>query len=379
MRVLHWRHRSSAAFALAGVLPPFCGQPGVPPEPPLPDQVLGCEALPWSNESSFQVLEGEPARALGVSANGAVVVGAIAGRAAVWDPDAWLLPSTEAFTTPAVNVANCAGDVFAGADARVVGQPDVVRGFRQTRTGAPVLLALTTQHWYDLLGMRVQSFSADGALLLGYVDNGLGNWPYSAIWDATGAIREPFGNRPRMALVLSPDGTHIGGRTDCEGGMGCTGLAMFDWSEAEGQTNFAPMGLPLAIYERAIMSHDRTTAASAPQDTFPYPTLTSVTWFRKSGETIEFPCAAAPCRAVAMSSHGSVVLLDDGSVWTQARGLRSFAQFLADAGVVLPSDALESKLLPRAISDDARVMVGSFTNGSSERAFRVTVSPAAYL
>ena len=116
-------------FALAGLLPPFCGplpgpgghaqggspgvagaapdagtagvtvggaagaqggdgdmggEAGAPSEVATPDLVLGCDPLPWPRSPNFEILEGVvPARALGVSANGAVVVGSSGNQATI--------------------------------------------------------------------------------------------------------------------------------------------------------------------------------------------------------------------------------------------------------------------------------------------------------
>ena len=191
MHARRWLRGSSPVFALAGLLPPFCGplpgpgghaqggspgvagaapdagtagvtvggaagaqggdgdmggEAGAPSEVATPDLVLGCDPLPWPRSPNFEILEGVvPARALGVSANGAVVVGSSGNQATIWDSAPLVLPTDDALSTPDVNVTNCTGTAFAGANGRILASPELARGFRQTRTASPVLLEYPPQ------------------------------------------------------------------------------------------------------------------------------------------------------------------------------------------------------------------------------------------
>lgn len=431
MNAQHWLRGSSYAFAWLGLLPPWCGafpEPtegmggnsnagasshagavgtggnvatagagggagsagaggdtgtGGAPGEFAPDPIVGCTALPWPEAASFEVLDGAPARVTNVSWNGDVVIGASSagnptGGATIWTPTQIVLPTSAGLSSQLVEVTNCVGDVFAGADAAEDSALSVGRVFWQTTTTAPALLPAPAGSG-SLTSYRVTAFTADGSRLLGYAHNGIGNFPLAAVWDTAGDVTTPLGNYPHLPVVMSPDGSHIAGRTDCGGGLSCAGVQLFDWSAADGEVDFGPANALLATYVAPVISRDRTTAAGTPQDLYPNPTFSSVVWFRRGGPTIEIPCfGGGPCQPVAMSSHGSVLLLNDHSVWTSDGRHRTFPQFLGDASVELPQGTDPNQITPIAISDDARVIAGYFSGELGDHPFKLTLSPRAY-
>ena len=428
MNAHRWLRGSPHAFALAGLLPPFCGLFPAPGEGGHghwganagaagavagaagasaggagagsggvaadagaggaevefePDPVVGCAALPWPETPTFEVLEGAPARVTGVSANGAVVIGGSStekpvASATIWTPARVLLPEKPGLTTQLVEITNCEGDVFAGAQADEGAGSPYTRAFRQTRTTPPVLLA-TPEEAMSPAFFRVTSLTADGALVLGYTHNGIGNFPLAAVWDAEGNATTPFGIVPHLPIVFSPDGSHIAGRTDCLGSPSCGGVGLFDWSLTEGEFDFIPENTAFAQYRVPVLSHDRTTGAGSPQDEGPDSTLSSVIWFRRGGPTIQIPCLnGGPCQPLAISSHGSVMLLNDHSVWTADGRHRPLPEFLQDAGVELPPGTDVEQITPIALSDDARVIAGYFSGPLGDYPFKLTLSLRAY-
>lgn len=362
-----WLRGSSSLLASVSVLPAFCS---VPDEPSV-DPVLGCEAAAWPRTPSFEVIEGGSVTS--VSANGEVLFGQSSEGPTIWAPNKIVLPATASLPWASPEITNCDGTVFAGSYTFGFTGPRW-GGFRQTRTTAPTLLELPSEGWSDAEGARVQSLSADGQVLVGYAFNGA-NWPRGVGWDAEGHATA-LGIGYWKPSVVSPDGLRVWGRSDCATGLACPGVEIWGWSATGPSHSYRPATGYLAKREDAVISHDGSTAAGSPLDADPDPTLSSVVWFRNGGDTVEIACPVVPCRPLAMTSHGSVLLLDSGHIWTESHGLRTFREFLRDAQVRLTQEQWAQDIGAGGISDDGRVIVG--TIGRPPKYFKLTLSLEAY-
>lgn len=357
-----WLRGSSSLLASVSVLPAFCD---VPDDPPV-DPVLGCEAAPWPRSPSVELLDGSISA---VSADGKVVVGESSEGPVIWAPNKLVLPVNASLPWAKAEVTNCDGTVFAGGYRQEFFNAPVWGGSRQTRTTAPTLLELPSDRSPE--GSRVQAISADGQVLVGYEYNGA-NWPSGVVWDAGGHATR-LGVGYWKPSVVSPDGVKATGRSDCATGLACPGVEILSWSTTGSAHSFIPSTGELAKNADPVISHDGTTAAGSPLDADPDPTFSSVVWFRDGGDTVEIACPVAPCWPVAMTSHGSVLLLSTGHIWTESHGLRTFLEFLSDARVRPWAEGIQ----PTGISDDGRVIVG-YGGPPSSSFFKLTLSREAY-
>lgn len=417
--------KHSAPFALAGVLwPPFCGVPPWPPggsggaagegsagesqagagsggaeaeggaggvdsgeagssgetagaagasaEPS--DPVLGCRAGDWPSRARVELLPlvafddlVRSAVLRKLSADGEVVIADYGigegddydlpeGRRPVfWDGSAWQWLDDRALGIP--TTVSCDGTVIAGRQSSL-------DAFIKT-AGEPLVVIPGSEPSWAVIPSDV---SADGTLIAGNSRNiepqPTRGTTYPVVWTNRGVAN--FLDPPELRTIrhLRYDGSLIAGdRNVCSSGMFCGVLSGLFVS---------PIPFQEALYQDmpwSIMSSDLSTSTGQRVPPIYQEAMDVIALFRIPDQFTELPCPAGSdaCEAIALSSHGSILLVNSGSayVWTAAQGYRSLADLLAADGITFN----EPRFRGIDMSDDGRVILGSleFTNASGER------------
>jgi uncharacterized membrane protein len=333
------------------------------------DPVLGCAGGKWrSSQARLEILSDIPfedgrggAQLWKLSADGEVVLadyvvdedpasGPEGHRPIVWKDRAWHQLDSETLGIP--TAINCDGTVIAG-------QATSVDAFIERAGAPPLILPGKAPTWAAI----PSDLSADGARVLGNyttIERGPdAGKTVPVMWTSDGdeTLLEPPGE-PRTARHLRYDGSLLAGhRNVCWSSMFCSDLAGLFVS---------PVPLDETLYPDmpwSIMSSDLSTSTGArlPPGFYYAEGENEIAVFRRPDQLTRLPCpTSSPCEAVAISSRGNIVLVNDNSplptthIWTAEHGYRDVATLLAENGV-LTQDFV---FIGLDMSDDGRVILG---------------------
>ena len=360
------------------------------------DPVLGCAAGKWrSSQARLEILSDIPfedgrggSQLWKLSADGEVVMADYVidadlasepegHRPVVWKDRAWHQLDSETVGIP--TAINCDGTVIAG-------RATSVDAFIKAADTPLVVMPGKAPTWAAIPA----DLSADGTRIIGNyttIDEGPNaGQTVPVLWTSDGdeTLLEPPGE-PRTARHLRYDGSLLAGhRNICWSSRFCPDLAGLFVS---------PVPLDETLYPDmpwSVMSSDLSTSTGArPPPGFYYAGgEDEVALFRRPDQLTLLPCPTSnPCEAVAISSRGNIVLVNDtyvdipkAHIWTAERGYQEVVQLLRDHGVLF-QDLYFTAL---DMSDDGRVILGQGeitrtpTSTPEYRSFRIVWPRSVY-
>lgn len=327
----------------------------------------------------------DPAGAASVSdcsADGSVLCGVTATGPGLGI--AWTWTAAAGFTQlPASPLSGfpLAPRAISGDGQAVVGWVDspmnVVEAFRWTATsGLTLLPAVSNQAGIAL--SSAEACNADGTLVGGYAYHTDLDQP--TVWDAGGTPTIlPFVQGAAYGVINDITGGDVvvGGQWSAAVEVG------FRWTAAAGVT--ALPGLPGALRTGALASSGDCSVTFGYVGDAPFRPTRAVRWNPAGTVEVLFdlPPGTRWINELQSDAAGRSIVgtyRDDqsefGFHWSEAEGLRTMSELFADVGISVPGDAF----LPRAISDDGNVIVGtrrgSSSSGSLSAGFVLRLRPA---
>ncbi|MCX8145647.1 MAG: autotransporter domain-containing protein [Azovibrio sp.] len=327
-------------------------------------------------------LVGEPNRthANGISADGRVVIGEHQASSEGWQAFRWSaagglqIMGTLGGNASMAYAANRDGSVIVGAAKRLDGE---WRAFRWTASGMQDLGTLggNASHAYAV--------SANGAVVAGKSFTDGDDWMTARAfrWTQAGGMQDlgTLGGTRSDARAVSADGAVVAG-TSATDGVGAD--RAFRWTQATGMQSLGTLAGGAWSEAFGISADGNVVVGASEVSGLNY---RAFRWTPSGGmEDLGTLAGGDLSNANAVSANGDVVVgaatVSGGSAWrafrwTRSGGMQSVADWLAAAGVSVPSGLVLSEAT--GVDASGNVVVGNgIDDGWSSRAWLARVGPA---